>query len=70
MQLLLVLLFLLPLPGGMWEVGKGWRAIDDHEAFGEKHAGEGMTVSFSQKRWFFLFRLHGSNLARGGDGEQ
>ena len=48
MQLLLVLLFLFPMPGGMWEVGKGWRAIDDHEDFGEKHAGEGVTVSFSQ----------------------
>ena len=71
MQLLLVLLFLLPMPGGMWEVGKGWRAVDDHEDFGEKHSGEGLKVSFPQNnRFFFFFRLHGSNLARGGDGEQ
>lgn len=54
MQLLLLLLLLLPMPGGMREIGKGWRAIDDHEDFGEKHAGEGVTVSFFSKALIFL----------------
>ena len=44
MQLLLILLLLSPMPARMWEVGIGLRAIEDHEALGENHAGEGGVV--------------------------
>ena len=69
MQLLLILLLLSPMPCRMWEVGKGLRAIEDREAFGENHAGEGGIVSFLSKALIFFFRLP-FNSAGGGDGEQ
>ena len=60
MQLLLILLLLSPMLGRMWEVGKGLRAIEDREAFGENHAGEGEVVYFLSKVLNFFFRLSNS----------